>query len=107
MMRRNAAPGTLQVKQRIVRLFRSILKASPKLLSINAMVLLSGEISARSPKCVKTSISGGRCSSGLPDFLWANVETGKRRHATVSGQNFIMEDLSPRFFESAGQRSKA
>src|SRR3954447_12002089 len=107
MIRRNAAPGTLQVTQRIVRVLRSILKASPKLLSMKAMLLLSGEISARSPKWVRTSIWGGRCSSGLPDFLWAKVEQGRTRQASVSGQRFIMEGLSPKFFESAGQRSKA
>ena len=55
MTRRNAAPGTLQVRQRIARVSRSITKASPKLFAMKATRRLSGETSARSPKCVSTS----------------------------------------------------
>jgi hypothetical protein len=60
MTRRNAAPGTLQVRQRIARVSRSITNASPKLFAMKATRRLSGEKSARSPKWVRTSMFGGR-----------------------------------------------
>ena len=65
MTRRKAAPGTLQVRQRIARVSRSITNASPKLFAMKATRRLSGEKSARSPKWVSTSTFGGRRSSGL------------------------------------------
>ena len=65
MTRRKAAPGTLQVRQRIARVSRSITKASPKLFAMKATRRLSGEMSARSPKWVRTSTFAGRWSSGL------------------------------------------
>ena len=63
--RRNAAPGTLQVRQRISRVSRSITNASPKLFAMKATRRLSGEKSARSPKRVRISTFGGRWSRGL------------------------------------------
>src|SRR2546428_546822 len=47
---KNTAAGTLQVRQRIARVFNSITMASPKLFAMNATCRLSGEMSARSPK---------------------------------------------------------
>src|SRR5215471_8803589 len=55
MTRRKAAAGTLHVRQRMIRVCRSIVIASPKLFTINATRRLSGEISARSPKRVRTT----------------------------------------------------
>ena len=44
--------------------------ASPKLFAMNATRWLSGEMSARSPKCVRTSMFEGKCCSGSSGDLW-------------------------------------
>ena len=66
--------------------------ASPKLFAMNATRWLSGEMSARSPKCVSTSMFEGKCCSGSSGDLWpkgsnkqeetmrARVRTGKSYH---------------------------
>ena len=77
--RRKTAPGTLQVRQRIWRVFRSITMASPKLFAMNATRWLSGEISARSPKYVRASMLDGRLSSWFPGLRWAASERASNR----------------------------
>ena len=44
--------------------------ASPKLFAMNATRWLSGEMSARSPKCVRTSMFEGKCCRGSSGDLW-------------------------------------
>src|SRR3954468_21362864 len=54
----------------MARDLRSITMASPKLFAMNATRWLSGEISARSPKCVRTSMFEGKCCRGSSGDLW-------------------------------------
>ena len=81
-MRRKAAPGTLQVRQRMTCVDKSMVNASPKLLSMKAMCLLSGETSARSPKCVRTSMFEGRWSNGVPGLRCARPGTARQMRST-------------------------
>src|SRR5437588_8429167 len=76
----------------MTRDLRSITMASPKLFAMNATRWLSGEMSARSPKCVSTSMFEGKCCSGSSGDLCpkgsikqevrmtARVRTGKSYH---------------------------
>jgi hypothetical protein len=54
----------------MTRDLRSITMASPKLFAMNATRWLSGEMSARSPKCVITSMFEGKCCRGSSGDLW-------------------------------------
>ena len=51
---------------------------------MNATCRPSGEKSARSPKRVSTSISGGSASSGLPGLRWAGGVAGSAPRAAAT-----------------------
>src|ERR1700719_3321558 len=54
----------------MTRDLRAITMASPKFFAMNATRWLSGEMSARSPKCVRTSMFEGKCCRGSSGDLW-------------------------------------
>jgi len=62
--------------------------ASPKLFDINAILWLSGEKSALSPKWVNISMFFGRLSSGLPGFLLSAKGNNRIREVM---NNFIFD----------------
>src|SRR3954466_10941451 len=81
----------------MMRDLRSITMASPKLFAMNATRWLSGEISARSPKYVRTSMFEGKCCRGSSGDLWprgsikqedrmtTKVRTGRSYHPGTTG----------------------
>src|SRR5437899_768561 len=93
MTRRKAVPGTLQVRQRILRVARSTTKASPKLLAMKATRWLSGEKSARSPKLVINSMLDGRWSSALPDWRWPSARPAQSRLREIAVEPDILHFL--------------